>query len=79
MDESVLEKKSLSKMLGLTFSSRMDWGSFITSIAKTASKKIGALIRSEKFLSSEVAVSPYKSTIWSCMEYYCHSCLGWCS
>ena len=79
MDGSVHENKSPFKMLGLTFSSRMDWGSFITSIAKTASKKIGALIRSEKFLSPEVAVYPYKSTIWSCMEYYCHSCLGWCS
>ena len=63
MDGFVLEKKSPFKMLGLTFSSRMDWGSFIASIAKTASKKIGALIRSEKFLSPEVAVYPYKSTI----------------
>ena len=63
MDGFVLEKQSPFKMLGLTFSSRMDWGSFISSIAKTASKKIGALIRSEKFLSPEVAVYPYKSTI----------------
>ena len=31
-------------MLGLTFSSRLDWGSYIVSVAKTASKKIGALI-----------------------------------
>ena len=30
------------KMLGLTFSSKLDWGSCIISIAKTASKKIGA-------------------------------------
>ena len=36
-------------MLGLTFSSRLGWGSSIISIAKTASKKIGALIRSMKF------------------------------
>ena len=44
---SVLEKKSsFNKMLGLTFSSKLDWGSYIISIAKTASKKIGALIRS---------------------------------
>ena len=44
MDESVLEEKS-SKKLGLTFSSKLDWGSYIISIAKTTSKKIGALIR----------------------------------
>ena len=55
MDGSVLEEKSSCKMLGLTFSSKLDWGSYIISIAKTASKKIGALIRSMKFLSPEVA------------------------
>ena len=43
MDGSVLEEKSYFKMLGLTFSSKMIWGSYIISIAKTASKKIGAL------------------------------------
>ena len=43
MDGSVLEEKSSFKMLGLTFSSKLDWGSYIISIAKTASKKIGAL------------------------------------
>ena len=43
-------------MLGLTFSSKLDWVSYIISIAKTASKKIGALICSMKFLSSEVVL-----------------------
>ena len=32
-------------MLGFTFSSKLDWGSYTICIAKTASKKIGALIR----------------------------------
>ena len=50
-------------MLELTFSSKLDWGSYIISIAKTASKKIGALICSMKFLSPEVAPYLYKSTI----------------
>ena len=49
MDESFLEEKSSFKMLGLTFSPKLDWGSYIISIAKTASKKIGALIRSISF------------------------------
>ena len=40
MDGSVLEDKTSFKMLGLTFSSKLDWGSYIVSIAKTASKKI---------------------------------------
>ena len=41
MDVSILEEKSSFKMLGLIFSSKLDWG-FVHSIAKTASKKIGA-------------------------------------
>ena len=44
MGWSVLEERSSFKMLGLTFSSKVDWGSYIISIAKTASRKIGALI-----------------------------------
>ena len=44
-------------MLRLTFSSKLDWGSYIIYIAKTTSKKIVALIRSMKFLSPEVAIS----------------------
>ena len=75
-DGSVLEDKSAFKMLGLTFSSKFDWGSYIVSIAKTASKKIGALIRSSKFLSPEVALYLYKSTIRPCMEYCCHVWAG---
>ena len=56
IDGSVLEEKSYFKMLGLTFSSKLDWGFYIISIAKTASKKIGALIGSVKFLSPEIAL-----------------------
>ena len=76
MGGSILEEKSLFKMLGLTFSSNLDWGSYIISIAKTASKNIGALIRSMKFLSPEVALYLYKSTICPCMEYCCHVWAG---
>ena len=76
IDGSVLEEKSPFKMLGLTFSSKLDWGSYIISIAKTASKKIGALISSMKFLSPEVALYLYKSTIRSNMEYCCHVSAG---
>ena len=76
IDLSFLQEKSSFKMLGLTFSSKLDWGSYIISIAKTASKKIEALIRSMKFLSHEVALHLYKSTISPCMEYCCHVWAG---
>ena len=62
-------------MLELTFSSKLDWGSYIISIAKTTSKKIGASICSMKFLSPEVALYLYKSTIpYGILLSY----LGWC-
>ena len=40
MNGSVLDEKSSFKILGLTFSSNLDWGSYVISIAKTASKKL---------------------------------------
>ena len=70
MDGSVFEEKSSFEMLALTFYSILDWGS------QTASKKIGTLIRSVKFLSPEVALYLYKCTIRPCMEYCCHVWTG---
>ena len=55
-------------MLGLTLSSKLDQGFYIISIAKTASKKIGALVHSMKFLSHEFTLYLYKSTIHPCIE-----------
>ena len=52
--------------------SKLAWGSYIISIAKTVSKEIGALIRSMKFLSLELALYLYKSTMQPYMEYCCH-------
>ena len=52
----ILEEKSSFKILRLTFSSNLDWRSYIISVAKIASKKIGALIRSMKFLFPEVTL-----------------------
>ena len=43
IDGSMLLKSSF-KMLRLTFTSKLDWNSYIIYIAKTASKKIGVLI-----------------------------------
>ena len=54
--------------LGSTFSSKLVWGPYINSIAKTAYKKIGALNRSTRFLSPEVALYLHKSTIRHCMK-----------
>ena len=74
MGGSILEEKSSFKMLGLTFSSKLDWSSYIVSIAKTASKKIEALIHSSSFfLLRLLCISinlPYN------MEYCCQVWAG---
>ena len=76
MGRSVLEEKSSFKMLGLAFSAKLDWSFYIISIAKSASKNIGVLICSMKFLSPEAALYLCKSTMQPCMEYCCHAWTG---
>ena len=56
IDGSVLEEESSFKMLVLTFSSKLDWDSYIISVAKGAPKGIGALICSMKLLTPEVVL-----------------------
>ena len=72
MDGSIVKEKSSFTILGLTFPSKLEWGSYIILIVKTASKKIGALIRSMKFLS----LCLYKFTLCACIEYCCHVWAG---
>ena len=79
MDGSVLEEKSFFKMMGLCISSKLDWGSCNISLiylSKFAFKKIGALIRSTKFLSPEVTLYLYNSSIRPCIECCCHIWVG---
>ena len=68
MDGSTLERKSSFEMLGLPFSSKLDWGYYITSITKTSSKNNRVLIHSMKFLSLVVALNLYNFTIRPDME-----------
>ena len=63
-------------MVVLTLFTKFDWGSYINSIAESASKKIGALIHLLKFLSPEFALYLYEPTIHPCMEYCCHVWAG---
>ena len=71
MAGSVSEEKSYFKMLELTFSSKLESPLTLSLLVKL-SEKTGALIRSMKFLSLEVALYLYKSTIQPCMEYCYH-------
>ena len=55
MDGFFLEEKLTFKMLAPFFPFKLNWGSYIVYIAKTASKKKGTLNCSLKVLSPEVA------------------------
>ena len=63
-------------MLELNFSSKLDWGVYIISIDKSASKEIEVLICFMKFVSPEAALYLNKSTIRPCMDYCCHVWAG---
>ena len=55
----------------------LNWiGALTLSLVKSASKKIGALICSVKFVSPKVALYLYKSIIRHCMEHCCHVWAG---
>ena len=71
MDGSVVEKSSF-KVLGFTFSSKLGWGSYIISIATTASKKIESWMALWSFFLLKLLYL-YKSNIpRPCMKYCCH-------
>ena len=72
IDVSLFLMENYFEMLRLSFSSKMDWGSYTISIAKTASNKVGALIRSMKFRSPDGALYLWISTTQPFMKYYCH-------
>ena len=66
-----LRKILLLKMLGLTFSSKLDWSSYILSVAESASKNIGALIHSMKFLFREACPCLCKpGHVWSAVVMF---------
>ena len=76
MDGSVLEEKSSFKMLRLTFSSKLDRGSYNYLYCWNCLLENRTLIRSMKFLSPGVALYLYRYIIWPCMEYCCHVWTG---
>ena len=65
MSGYVIEERSSFKM-GLSFSSKLDCGFYIISIAKTASNTIESLTRSIRFLPAEVPLYLYKFIIQPC-------------
>ena len=73
MDGSLLKDNASFKKLGMFLSSKLDWGSYMISIAKSASKNLDPFY---EVFSPEVPLYLHKSTIQSCMKYCCHVWAG---
>ena len=68
------KRDALLHRIGLPSYSKLDWSSLLISIAKTAPQKMEPCIVLWSFLSLELALYLYKSTIWPCLEYCCRIC-----
>ena len=82
MDGSVFEEKLSFKILGVTFSSKLDWGTYIISIAKTASKKIGAFsinFNKVSFWCPHLLLGIFRQATKTNIQNYCSftCCLSW--
>ena len=73
MDGSLLKDNASFKKLGMFLSSKLDWGSYMISIAKSASKNLDPFY---EVFSPEVPLYLHKSTMQSGMKYCCHVWAG---
>lgn len=67
-----LEFKDSLSVLGVTISSDLSWNNHISSIAKSAARKLGFLFRSRQYFSPQQLLTLYKAQIRPCLEYGCH-------
>ena len=76
MGRGNLPEAASFRLLGLTFSNDLTWTNYITSVAKSASMKVGSLFRARGFLTHDAILHIYKSVIRPSMEYCCHIWAG---
>ena len=67
-----LTPSSTLDILGLSFTKSLNWKSHISSLAKTASMKLGVLWRLRPFFSPSQLLTLYRGLIRPCMEYASH-------
>ena len=67
---------SHNQLLGLTLTSELKWDTYISNIAKNASRMVGSLYCSKKYLSPSSIFYFYNSQIRLTMEYCCHIWAG---
>ena len=59
-------------ILGVSVASDLSWNEHISSVAKSAAKKIGSLFRSKRFFKPLHLLTLYKAQIRPCLEYGSH-------
>jgi len=60
------------QLLGVELTSKINFGPYIESKAKTAAKKLGVLSKVRRYFTSEQLLRLYQAQVRSCMEYCCH-------
>ena len=59
-------------MLGVSVASYLSWNEHISSVEKSAERRIGFLFRSKRFFTSLHLLTLYKAQIRPCLEYGSH-------
>ena len=59
-------------MLGVSVASDLSWNEHISSVAKSAARKIGFLFRSKRFFTALHLLTLYKAQIRFCLKYGSH-------
>ena len=67
-----LSPSSILNILWLSFTKTLNWKSHISSLAKSASKKLSALCHLHQFFSPFQLLALYSCLIRPCMEYVSH-------
>ena len=71
-DKTQLSPSSTLDILGLSFTKNLNWKLHISSLAKTASKKLGVLWRLRQHFTPSQLLTLYRGLIRPCMEYASH-------
>ena len=71
-NDTQLSPSSTLNILGLSFTKNLNWKLHISSLAKSASMKLGVLWRLRQFFSPHQLLTLYRGLIRPCMEYASH-------
>ncbi len=71
-DNIQLSPSSTINILGLSLSKDLNWKLHISSLAKSASLKLGVLYRLKHYFSPTQLLTVYKGLVRPCKEYACH-------